>query len=72
MSFRRMDITVLFLWICSGESATLVFSPLTTNIGSITAAAQESTESSFNIIVLISPEEIRKTFEQNNVSFEEI
>ena len=45
MSFRRMDITVLFLWICSGESATLVFSPLTTNIGSITAATQESTES---------------------------
>ena len=32
--FRGLDISVLSLWICSEEGATVFFSPTTTNIDS--------------------------------------
>ena len=55
-----------FLWIWSGKSATLLFSPLTTNIDSITAAIEDSSRKqiSVNIIVTNSPGEVKKSFEQ--------
>ena len=42
--FRGMDIFVLLLWICSGESAKVLFPLIAANINSITGETAETEE----------------------------
>ena len=62
------------MWICSGESATLLFWPPPPIINSVIALTAEIAENqiSFDISVANSPEEINKSSEQSNIWLEEI
>ena len=57
------------LWICSGESATVLFSPTKTNVNNVTIVTAEN-QIFFDINIANSEEKINKSFEQHNVSFE--
>ena len=64
-----MDIFVNLQWICSEESATFIFSLTTVNINSIDAVTAEI---SLETSIINSPEEVNKSIEQSNVSFEKL
>ena len=71
--FRGMNIFLLFLCTCSGKTATTLFSSSTTNTNSIAAVTPEKGENQiFFYISVINSLEVNKSFEESNVSFQEV